>query len=504
MENNKKNVKDNKLYKTIDSSFKHFISKFYPIRKEIVRGNALTIREKEYLARAIYGSLLGEIKPRYATKVPGLFSALTSNESWNKLRSIVNNNEVLAGYATYFLLKSINESLNDPNSVISKVLKMIMKEIEKLFGRKINEIIALKILNSGEHDKIFGIDGIIFNNKLKELNNFKHKTIHKAMQEIKNLMNAFILNLLNKLKELSEAIALISMLIPGRYWDLSPGFIKSIYFQNLILLAKIMNNIENLRKLVKILGRIELIMRKEKKLAPAVANEIYEVRISGDIERVIPSELVKLKHKKLKLLFYAKMIEKGLLTYYLRGKVPFEKSEKEKRGPIIIAIDTSGSMHGEPELLAKAIALAVIQLAAKHKRKVYLILFSGPGNLEELEFTKGKTSLESLLKFLSLSFGGGTDFNTPIRRVIELLKEDKYNKADALFLTDGLSDINSYTLNKLNEVKAKSKARIFTIIVGNDNLAGAEKFSDEGFYVTYDDFHHIPKLVNLTKNIKVA
>ena len=58
----------------------------------------------------------------------------------------------------------------------------------------------------------------------------------------------------------------------------------------------------------------------------------------------------------------ANWLDHKLLTYQFRGKDKFSVKERkeEKRGPIINCIDTSGSMAGFPEQLAKSLSLAVI------------------------------------------------------------------------------------------------------------------------------------------------
>jgi uncharacterized protein with von Willebrand factor type A (vWA) domain len=50
-------------------------------------------------------------------------------------------------------------------------------------------------------------------------------------------------------------------------------------------------------------------------------------------------------------------------------------------GPIILCLDTSGSMRGARELVAKALALECMRGAHRQQRPCYLYAFSGPGML---------------------------------------------------------------------------------------------------------------------------
>ena len=50
----------------------------------------------------------------------------------------------------------------------------------------------------------------------------------------------------------------------------------------------------------------------------------------------------------------------------------------DEQGPIILCLDTSGSMMGAREVVAKAVAVACIRAAVHQGRKCFLYAFSGP------------------------------------------------------------------------------------------------------------------------------
>ena len=85
----------------------------------------------------------------------------------------------------------------------------------------------------------------------------------------------------------------------------------------------------------------------------------------------------------LKYLWHARRIEHALLTYRVQGVMAervssesdvmtdFERPKpqpKAERGPIIVCLDTSGSMQGAPEIVAKAIVLEALRVAHAEKR----------------------------------------------------------------------------------------------------------------------------------------
>lgn len=54
-------------------------------------------------------------------------------------------------------------------------------------------------------------------------------------------------------------------------------------------------------------------------------------------------------------------------------------------GPIILCLDTSGSMRGAREVVAKALALECMRGAHRQQRPCYLYAFSGPGEDKQLQ-----------------------------------------------------------------------------------------------------------------------
>ena len=54
-------------------------------------------------------------------------------------------------------------------------------------------------------------------------------------------------------------------------------------------------------------------------------------------------------------------------------------------GPIIVCLDTSGSMYGGREVVAKALVLECMRGARTQSRKCYVYAFSGPGQVRALE-----------------------------------------------------------------------------------------------------------------------
>ncbi|KAA6415263.1 MAG: hypothetical protein FRX49_13645 [Trebouxia sp. A1-2] len=102
-------------------------------------------------------------------------------------------------------------------------------------------------------------------------------------------------------------------------------------------------------------------------------------------------------------------------------------------GPIIVCLDTSGSMSGARETVAKAVTLECMRGAVRQKRACFL----GPGQVMEMELKVDSNSMAKLLKFLTGGFNGGTDVDKPLELSLKRLAEKEWNQADILMVTDG-------------------------------------------------------------------
>lgn len=147
-----------------------------------------------------------------------------------------------------------------------------------------------------------------------------------------------------------------------------------------------------------------------------------------------------------RLLFMARRAERMLMSYERAGWVEDQPSRVTGRleirpaselGPIIVCLDTSGSMHGAREVVAKALTLECMRGAHRQQRKCYVYAFSGPGDVMELELGMDHTSLPKLLNFLTMSFSGGTDVDAPLALSLERLRREEWGLADILMVTDG-------------------------------------------------------------------
>jgi uncharacterized protein with von Willebrand factor type A (vWA) domain len=131
---------------------------------------------------------------------------------------------------------------------------------------------------------------------------------------------------------------------------------------------------------------------------PDLPGELRGIRPSARIEHMLGSEAAMLLHPVLHKLWRARHAEARLLTYDSEavlvdwrpdpGAPPRQAAappqpEALERGPIIVCLDTSGSMRGAPETIAKAVVLQAVRTAHAERRGCLLLAFGGPDELVE-------------------------------------------------------------------------------------------------------------------------
>ncbi|MBI5546863.1 MAG: VWA domain-containing protein, partial [Deltaproteobacteria bacterium] len=147
--------------------------------------------------------------------------------------------------------------------------------------------------------------------------------------------------------------------------------------------------------------------------------------------------------------------------------------DRHGRGPVVVCVDGSGSMSGGRELWAKAVALALLEIARRQGRKARAIVFSGPESaLSEFDLTRSgrlrgrsQVDLDAVIRLAECFPGGGTDFEKPLRGALEAVREHSLQGADVVFITDGEATISDAFAQELRREKKKRDLEIFAVLV---------------------------------------
>ena len=199
-------------------------------------------------------------------------------------------------------------------------------------------------------------------------------------------------------------------------------------------------------------------------------DEIVGIYFSKDIENIVPEELSLLCDRDFEKLFKLKYIENRLMCFDKNSYI-FDERETRKtqsgyidgRGPVIICIDTSGSMKGINEYIAKATMLKIVMQALSEDRNVYLINFSV--EIYSCKFSKNY-GLNELIDFLKLSYHGGSDIYKALYEANRIMKTDDFKNADVLVLSDFIMEDMPYNLIELCDKQKLKGNKFFAVSIG--------------------------------------
>ena len=251
-------------------------------------------------------------------------------------------------------------------------------------------------------------------------------------------------------------------------------------------LAAEMGHNRQIQELVRQLGRNHIReedKKKQTRIPQCSKTEVHGTHLSNDVMRLLPSELVNLEDDTLETLFYARLLESNLQTYELAGTTHITREDIEKTpvttttGPVVALLDTSGSMQGQPLLKARALLLAIAGMLQKEQRSLHVVLFGSAGQLREFAMDGANQSGE-LLAFLRQGFGGGTDFETPLKRAFAIIQQQTtYQRADVLMISDGDCSLSETFTQTVRTQKTALDCLIYSVLCNGQRVS--DSFSDE-------------------------
>lgn len=343
------------------------------------------------------------------------------------------------------------------------------------------------------------------------------------LEEIDKKRKAYLEELYKKIAQFRKLEELLSPFIRnfGRLWDLSKTDFNDYGFDILKMkeFAELLENDKSLQELADLIGRQNgETERYEKELREkieiktefhpkaAYRGQISGIRLSGEISSALPSALAMSANPKTKPYFNLQVTEKKLPSYSYANRQKFYREErgteevevpvkeKEQKGPVIICVDTSGSMNGTPERVAKTITFALAKKCLEEDRKCYLISFSTGIEVQNLsEFEKGNGLLE-LAKFLRKSFNGGTDAEPALQHSLTLLQKNDWKNADVLVVSDMVMGNLSESLKASIKSQQAKETKFYSLLVGDSGNRNVIEVFDENWSYNInsrDAMHHL-------------
>ena len=326
---------------------------------------------------------------------------------------------------------------------------------------------------------------LLANEWQKALDKAKAEWELKQLGELRALLLSQLESLLDVIEQLTQQLADLG-LDTGILFDFSGGSLSPQDIAAFQRWLNYLNETEGVKALCDLLGKLrqlEFSERLEKVLVnqaqtnnvPDVNSreEIIGVRLGRDIEHALPGELALLSDPDTALLFDLKFVESRLMCFEMQGPQIEEDclreeertiSEQDKLGPMVICVDTSGSMQGMPETIAKAVTLYMACKAKEQGRPCYVINFST--GIECLDLGLG-IEMEGLISFLRMSFHGGTDVAPALAHALAVMQKDKYQNADLLIISDFVMGNLPQAIRQRIEGQRSSGNQFYSLVVGS-------------------------------------
>ncbi|OEJ14238.1 VWA domain-containing protein [Brachyspira hampsonii] len=388
--------------------------------------------------------------------------------------------------------KDLNVFINDNNpyqdnkTELDIALKKLKNTSREDIFNDLKSLDALSIDTKFWRDRLSNSDDL--NILKKNIISVWEKTYNKKNNDwlvstVKERRDKFIsdieswINLLKKLKYISNILRIKT----GVLWDFRVGELEEEDISLLKRWVDFINEHKDIEIICDSIGRridIEKSLRNvefkntysntNKKISSK--EEIVGIYFAKDIENVIPEELSLLCNEESEKLFKLKYIENRLMCFDKSAYVFNDDMEhlvragyKEGKGDMIICIDTSGSMKGINEYIAKAAMFKMVMQALSENRNAYLINFST--EIYTCKFTK-ENGIEDLIKFLKLSYHGGSDIYKALYEANRMMNTSSFRNADVLVLSDFIMEDMPNNLVTMCSRQKNNGNKYFAVSIG--------------------------------------
>lgn len=398
-----------------------------------------------------------------------LFERCIRNDRFDYLKSLCEDKELPSYDAVSAFCKTFLQEMpvipeDIPNLRYLNIIEKLKRQIEKAIG----ELYDIRCVSVKRrlflHNRIY--------RKLSQIENLMRKTEQASVTYAAALDEAFDAALDAAVEQAVQTHAIMCA------WGDGSGEMRNTPANKEML--EYIKSSEELRKIARLLGKYREITADKKKNSYAYGRgEKYDLTTGSDITNCLSSELALLGTAETEILFMRRYEQKRLMQYRKRASVI------KGRGDMIVLIDESGSTRSVAGW-AKALALALLDLAAKDKRKFALVHFASADRIKTDLFEPGHYTPEDVMKAAEQFFGGGTNFETPLKEALWLM-ESGYENADITIITDGECSLPKEFTEEFCKKTASYKATVTGILLDKDGPCGKtlEPFCDTIYHSKY-------------------
>lgn len=235
--------------------------------------------------------------------------------------------------------------------------------------------------------------------------------------------------------------------------------------QGLAQVFKRVQGSQSLRRICELAGRYRRFAQaQQRKKVLHGRDDVVGVVLDGDVGRLLPHELAALDDPDLELDVMRRLVERQAMCREYRG------IEGQARGPIVVVVDESGSMSGEPIYTAKAMALALVWVARHQKRWCCLVGFSGGTEGTFCVLPTGKDNTEELMAWLEHFYSGGTTMDVPLEVLPSKWGElgCPKGKTDIVCITDAIVNVPDEMRKNFLAWKAQEQVKMVTLVLNHE------------------------------------
>lgn len=330
-------------------------------------------------------------------------------------------------------------------------------------------------------------------------------------------IEAFAADWQERCGQLDELVAVFGLLpdaAKSTRWDRMRGLLRSEGWQEVLRIRRLLERLPDLARIIRGLGRtlpsavpdatsqasVERIdeavaQRPQRRTVhvPDMPGETRGVHRSDRIARMLPAEAMLLGHPLLRLVWHARRAERTLLAYedddrmqelrlhrsrVARPRIERQPGRRPEMGPMLVCVDTSASMQGGAEAVAKAVVLEAMRTAHAQQRACHVFAFGGPEELVEMELAVDSDGIDRLTRFLGQAFHGGTDICAPLEKAMAKLEDQRWQLADLLIASDGEFGATPATAARLDTIKRRLGLRVQGVLIGDRESVGFLEIAD--------------------------
>ena len=278
-------------------------------------------------------------------------------------------------------------------------------------------------------------------------------------------------------------------------WALMGGIWNVLEFERIRLIVGLQKQYPQVLEVAKVLGRIADEEGGERvplgggntmKIEHSAPSDIEGVTIGNDITSMLPSEMAQMVDDDLNGLFVYKFATRNLQNFRYKSAVmhPSHKLQLRRarqKGPMVVCLDTSGSMAGQPERISHALIVKLLQLALRQDRDFLLIAFSYMAKAFEVRQNRAR-----LLDLFRKQASGDTDVTDMLEMCIDtLMSKPEYMSADVCLVSDYKMPVaNDALMKRVMDLRERG-TRFYGLQIGETSFKEWPRYFDRIWQLNY-------------------